>query len=184
MAVLFAIQAWKWWVRMCVNYCTLSFLVSCQGINRRHHRHIVPLYVWTSVAFLLGFLTCLPPQGKILLKLGIKAISQMVCVTCPQSFSRGTSQLCEGWVWNMTQEGPHLSSWSDWSSSGLLYICDIIRLRILPKILETIHLFPQGADRFCALLNRWQVYLVLKESVTISREHSHFSYRKTEANAT
>lgn len=87
---------------MCVNYCPKGFLSSCQRV----HSYIVSLCVWTSVAiFLGGFLAYLLLHAKIFLKFGIKAISQMVFVTRPQSFSQGrpllTSDECEA----VTQEG-------------------------------------------------------------------------------
>ena len=39
--VSFVLQTWKSCVRMCVNYCKISFLVN--GINRQHYdKQIIP----------------------------------------------------------------------------------------------------------------------------------------------
>lgn len=64
-------------------------------------------------------------------------------------------------------------------------ICDILSLRIVTKTFRGFgQIPPQVAERVCALLNRWQVCLVLRDSVTTSGEYSHFTYGKTEANET
>lgn len=62
----------------------------------------------------------------------------------------------------------------------------LMNLRALTKNCRKFgHIFPQVAERVCALPNFWQVYLFfLRESVTISGQCSHFTYGKTEANAT
>ena len=58
-------------------------------------------------------------------------------------------------------------------------------IRILTETFRNFgHSLPRVAERVCAAPNRWQVYLVLRKSVTIAEEHGHFSYGKTEARAT
>ena len=119
--VVLAIHTWNSRTRMCVNCDGMGFLVSCQEINRHHHKggRIVSLCVR---AFLLEPPTRLLPQAELPLKLGIGAISQMAFLKCPQCFSQGGSQPHEGQVWSSDSGRSHWSSWPDLSSSGLTRI--------------------------------------------------------------
>ena len=91
--VSFALQTWKSGIRMCVNYCKISFLVN--GINRHHYdKQIIPyVCVCDLVDFPPGPLTYLSaPSNKDSFKAWhqsheSKGVSQMPLVLSSEKFS-------------------------------------------------------------------------------------------------